>query len=724
MGDVEMPVAESVLSGGFQLGEFTVDPPTGEVRGPAGRAQLDPKVMDVLLVLAERAGHVVLREELHHAVWPGLIVSDDALSRCIYQLRRHLGNAGGSSRCKELLETLPKRGYRLNLAPGRPVLAPTRNIEPVTTAAPRVGKARFSVWLLPAVAAFLIMSAIGVWLNRVDYFWKDPLADAQFTPLTDFDGMEQEAAISRDGSLVAFLSDRDGTFDVWLSRIGTGNLVNLTHGRAQELRNPAVRTVDFSPDGSEVTFWTRWVDSSPGSPPIHRWAAPSIGGPPRPYLADVAEVAWSRDGTRMAYHTSESGDPMFVTEPNEKVGRQIFVAPPGLHCHFPLWSPDGSFIYFVYGRAPDEMDVWRIAPTGGVPEQITFHNSRVSYPVLLDDRTLLYLARAEDGSGPWLYGMNLQRRVAHRIRFGLQPFTSLAASADGRRLVATVTTPRTRLWRVPILDRPAEQSDASRIEVPALSGHSPRFGPDYLLYLAPTNGMDGLWKLTRGTVHELWNGRQGRVVAGAAIEPNGHRVVFPVALAERTTLHLIDPVEPAVQLLGSGLDVKGTPAWSPDGAWIAVAADRGGGPQLFTVPLDGGSPIPIVDEYSIDPAWSPNGRFLVYRGAELGPSFPLKAVTVGGEPYTMPNLVLPRGARFSFVSTDAIPSGVGLVVLKGEVERKNFWLIDPASGGERQLTDFGPGFVISDFDVSSGGREIVFDRVREESDLLLIEVGG
>jgi hypothetical protein len=62
-------------------------------------------------------------------------------------------------------------------------------------------------------------------------------------------------------------------------------------------------------------------------------------------------------------------------------------------------------------------------------------------------------------------------------------------------------------------------------------------------------------------------------------------------------------------------------------------------------------------------------------------------------------------------------------VLKGEIERKNFWLIDLASGEERQLTDFGTEFVIDDFDVSADG-EIVFDRVREESDVVVIEVAG
>jgi hypothetical protein len=66
------------------------------------------------------------------------------------------------------------------------------------------------------------------------------------------------------------------------------------------------------------------------------------------------------------------------------------------------------------------MDIWRIRPAGGDPERITFHNSRVGYPTLLDERTLLYLATGQDGSGPWLYGMDIERRVPHRISFGVE----------------------------------------------------------------------------------------------------------------------------------------------------------------------------------------------------------------------------------------------------------------------------------------------------------------
>ena len=98
------------------------------------------------------------------------------------------------------------------------------------------------------------------------------------TRLTDFEGAEHHAAISRDGKFVAFLSDRDGTWDAWVTQVGTGDVHNLTKGSVLELRNPATRTVGFSPDGSLVTLWSRVPDAARGgwSMPggrFRRWAA-------------------------------------------------------------------------------------------------------------------------------------------------------------------------------------------------------------------------------------------------------------------------------------------------------------------------------------------------------------------------------------------------------------------------------------------------------------------
>src|SRR5207237_3590265 len=103
-----------------------------------------------------------------------------------------------------------------------------------------------------------------------------------------------------------------------------------------------------------------------------------------------------------------------------------------------------------------------------------------------------------------LYGMDPERRHPHRISLGVEQYTSVAASADGHRLVATVTNPEASLWRMPISDRIAEESDAGRIVLPTVRGLSPRIGPGYLLYLSSKGGNDGIWKFGDATAVELW----------------------------------------------------------------------------------------------------------------------------------------------------------------------------------------------------------------------------
>ncbi len=329
-------------------------------------------------------------------------------------------------------------------------------------------------WILVslAVAVGLLVGAI-LWFRKTEYFWQTPIANARFQTVTDFGGAEQSAAISRDGQFVAFLSDRDGKTDVWVTQIGSGQFHNLTHGSAPELLNPLLRNLAFSADGSLVTFWARKHDGSSGGGDISVWAVPTLGGEAKPYLEGVAEYDWSRDGSRLVYHTPGPGDPTFVSEgPRRSEGKPIFTAPAGLHAHFQLWAPDAAYIYFVQGSLPDKLDIWRIPPIGGTPERITSHNGRVTHPVLLDRRTLMYLASDPDGSGPWLYSMDVERRIPHRLTAGLDRYTSLAASADSRRLVVTLASPKKTLWRLRIADSPAETSTATPIPLSTTTGSS------------------------------------------------------------------------------------------------------------------------------------------------------------------------------------------------------------------------------------------------------------
>jgi Tol biopolymer transport system component len=124
----------------------------------------------------------------------------------------------------------------------------------------------------------------------------------------------------------------------------------------------------------------------------------------------------------------------------------------------------------------------------------------------------------------------------------------------------------------------------------------------------------------------------------------------------------------------------------------------------------------LVSEYSIDPVWSPDGRFLVYSGADVGTTFPLRAAAADGRPYPLPSVMLTRGARRVAFFRDS----QALVILSGEIGHKNFSLLDLKTGVQRVLAELPADFATRDFDVSAAGSEIVFDRVQVNSDVALI----
>ena len=576
------------------------------------------------------------------------------------------------------------------------------------------GKWKF---LLPVAAVAALAIGVGLWLRRTEYFWRSPVREARFQNVTDFDGQAQAAAVSRDGHFVAFLSDRDGPMDVWVTQVGSGQFHNLTRGTAPELVNPSVRTLGFSPDGALVTFWVRKQGGSSGD--ISIWAVPTLGGQPKPYLEGVAEFDWSRDGSRLTYHTPGPGDPLFVSDGRRRAdARPIFTAPSGLHSHFPLWSPDAKFIYFVQGSLPDKLDIWRIHPIGGSPERITSHFARVTYPVLLDPRTLAYLVSDPDGSGPRLYSVDVERRIPHLLSSGLERYTSLAASADGHRLVVTLANPKRTLWRLRIGDSAAEVSAPTRIPLTTNTEFSPRLGPNYLLYISASPRGESIWKLADGAGTELWSGVGAQIFGGPAIAPDGRSIAFSVRQQGQALLFVMRADGTSARMVTDSLDLQGNPAWSPDGQSITTAAEEHGVPHLFRVPLDGRSPALFVQEYSVDPAWAPDGRFVLYSGPDVGTTFGVKAVTAAASTQPLPALTLTRGARHLAF----LPGGRSLVLLRGEIQHKNLWLIDLETGVERQLTNLAPDFDVRDFDISADGREVVLERVQERSDVALLDL--
>jgi transcriptional activator of cad operon len=98
----------------LRFGDWRVERATGELTGPQGTQRLEPKVADLLFLLAARAGQAVTREQIMAALWPGQVVGEDSLARAVFKLRQALGDEAKSPR---FIETLSKRGYRWLAAP-------------------------------------------------------------------------------------------------------------------------------------------------------------------------------------------------------------------------------------------------------------------------------------------------------------------------------------------------------------------------------------------------------------------------------------------------------------------------------------------------------------------------------------------------------------------------------------------------------------------------------
>jgi serine/threonine protein kinase len=573
-------------------------------------------------------------------------------------------------------------------------------------------------WVLWTFVALLVAGLAGFAANRGRAPVQNPLSSAQFTRLANFNGAKSDPAISPDGNFAAFISNRSGPFDIWLIQTNGSNLTNLTQGRLGDARAP-LRAVGFSGDGLEL--WSAGTEGRAGTEGKRLMLWPLIGGAPHNFPDEkAAEVAWSRDGTRLVYHTWQAGDPTFVADRDGGNPRLILQNDSGLHNHYQVWSKDGRWIYFVRGRpATREMDLWRVSPEGGKAEQLTHLNTDIAYPTPIDERTVLFVAHNKDGAGPWLWAFDLRTRTTDRVSSGLEQYSALAATADGRRLVAGVVNAQVSLWSVPITRRLVEEQDVEAFQLPTSRSQAPRFGGGTLFYLSSRDGADGLWSYRDGKALEIWKGSEGALQTPAAVSADGSSVAFALRRDGKQQMHLMTADGTGLRPLSSDVDVRGTASWSPDGKWIVVAGSDRDGLGIFKLPVDGGSPIRIATGRYLDPVWSPRGDLIVYSGPQVFTLAPLLAVHPDGTPAKLPEINVQReGERARF-----LPDGTGLVYMLGNtMAEQDFWLLDLATMRSRRLTRLSSSAAMRTFDIAPDGSRIVFDRLTNDSDILLIDL--
>jgi Tol biopolymer transport system component len=170
----------------------------------------------------------------------------------------------------------------------------------------------------------------------------------------------------------------------------------------------------------------------------------------------------------------------------------------------------------------------------------------------------------------------------------------------------------------------------------------------------------------------------------------------------------------SITIQGSG--GQGSADWSPDGAWIVAAGADAQGSGLFKIPVDGGGPVRLVSGKVANPVWSPDGTLIIYGGPVVGGQVQLLGVRPDGTPVDLPDVKARLGGAHRF-----LPNGTGLVYLP-RGQSLDFWLLDLSRKTTRALTHLGDHGSLKTFDITPDGKEIVFDRSRQNSDIVLIEL--
>ncbi len=574
------PAGRPLASAPFHLGDWRIDPRLNRISRPNATHQLEPKLMDLLVVLASQPGEVFTREELLDRVWPDVVVGEEVLTRGISELRRLMDD---DSRTPRYIETIRKGGYR-TIAPVRPVehasAAPAPGVIPggaqpaaEATSPPeaRGWRARVGIprWVV-LCAATVALVAVAAGLHGILGARRQPATEARGPfrprPLTAYPGNEVTPALSPDGRLVAFAWDgpRRENYDVYVLQIGAASPLRLTDDPAVDI-HPV-----WSPDGSTIAYIH---DQGPGA---EIRTLPALGGPSQCVITAPlgfgGGFSWSPDGTRIVYSTRTQPDrstQLFLYNlAADEV--QTLTAPVawGRDDMEPEFSPDGRTIAFLRRHASEFEDLWVIPSDGGEPRCV---RKDLLYVMGFDwtrtGQDLLCSAFHQGSLSLWRVNVS-SGVVSWSSVLGDWIYTpSVGRHAD--RLVYHHYRHERNIWCVR-LDDP-DHVDATPAVVSTHWNSDPSLSPDgrHIAFTSTRSGTLELWVCGRdGSDPDQLTDFDGCLVARPRWSPDGSQIAFHANPGGVYALHVIRPDGGGLRRLQLGATNALVSDWSLDGRWL------------------------------------------------------------------------------------------------------------------------------------------------------------
>ena len=560
-------------------------------------------------------------------------------------------------------------------------------------------------WGAPAAATGLVaLAGIAGWVLRGGHD-----APALGTPrqITSDPGLESEPALSPDGSLVAYTSDRAGNDDIWVSDIRGGEPVHVTDAAASD-RSPA-----WFPDGSAIAF----VSDRGGQPAI--WKVPRLGGSAIHLVSDASDPAVSPDGTRIAFaRTGPSGYSRIAVAPLSAptLATVLTGDQDGVWVHRqPAWSPDGRDIVYA-----DFRNLWRVPVAGGRARRLTTSPGPDEHPAFSPEGLWIYYSSYRDGTlALWRLPVHGGEPVRVTLGTGPEVEPHLAAA----RLV--FSTHLSNLDIVLVNLRSGERQRLLDLRMDA----TPAFSPDgrQLVFTSDRGGTVDLWSQPLERGRPVGSARRLTDDVGTesmpSVSPDGRWLAFGRVLSGQRDIWVMPLSGGVARRVTEDPAVDKHAAWSPDGSRLAFVSERGGRGHVWIVPMANGeavgeaSPLTSGPDQDYFPSWSPDGKRMAFLRRSASGFGAWIVSTEGGAPRRL--LESAGCVRWDWARRR-------LLVLVPATGRVILSAVDPDSGSVAAFpaVSLDPNSALVPFDISPGGEVLATEHEETRGDVWLLESPG
>jgi Tol biopolymer transport system component/DNA-binding winged helix-turn-helix (wHTH) protein len=539
----------------FQLGEMRVRPSVREVEAFGKRETIEPRVMQVLVVLAGANGAVVSRDELIRQCWGGRIVGEDAINRCVSKIRQLAEFSGNAF----AVETIARVGYKLQRLETCKLPAVPPSTQPEKPKAETAGP-RISIPMagLAVVVAFAAVAA-GIYLFKPRSMQALQIAESHqpFIATTDY---ERFPSFSPDGTMIAYArGTKPWNTQIYLQLRSGGAPLQLTH-ESEGARAPA-----FSPDGTAIAFITARVGK-----PCRIMLAQVPSGPSHEIghcrTVSGSKLGWARDGRALFYYDQlRSGQFLHIVRLDIHNGALTEVTRSGeggsLADFQPSVSPDGKTILFMRYLKGDRMQVVLRSLDKGT-ERVLVDDNADKYADWSSDPSTIFVA-SNKGTDSSLWEYPADGGAPSRIMSNARVMEFLSSGPDGL-LAFELKNKETRL----AIASAKAGEPTHELDTNGFAGCSFDFAADGTLAMIANNGDAASIAVGMpGHLREIIR-LKGIPPCGIQWSPDGKFLAFGGGEAEGSRISILDRNGAPVTQVPFPTENFGYFEWTPDGKYL------------------------------------------------------------------------------------------------------------------------------------------------------------